>query len=577
MTQITTSWRKRTVFVFCVVMLLATLFTVPAQASAESTEVAVCTRLTESIATPGIGAQGGAGFGEYYVQTITGGTHFYLYDLDSQELIADIPFEGDGGSYKNNNANFGTEYYDPSDPMPLLYVSSAYDYRIIAFRIYQDEGIWTIEAVQVIEYPTINNNAGFYSCNVLLDNDNGYMYLTPLSKIYSDVNGNVQMFYKFEMPLLSDGDVVSLELSDAVETFSTDDYIFAPQGAIIKENKIYQVHGIGNAFLRVFDLHSKKFVATYKLFDNGYDAEPESITFYNGAFYSFDVYLRLWKIEICEGIPSGAEDGKVKVQELTDWELGSIDLSTGEETVSNKIARTSNRISTLGANKVIIEDPAHYSGDINPGTFYKWRVVWYNGNTCLGMASEQTTFATLTEFSVPHEADSFRLNIASVIRGVTEGTFQLSSFDGMDVKFFSELDSSNDGNAITRTLTNWELGSISPTTGTENNQVKIARTENCIFTLGAAKVTIDLPVHYTGATTDNTYYKWRIVWFNGDTCLGMASEQTDFAIVSDYTVPENADSFRLTIASVVNGITETVFPLDTFVTNGGITLHFITS
>lgn len=553
----------------CVVMLTVTLLTVPTQAftGRDGNEIISCTKLTEPFAILDVASQGGTNFGKYYVQTITGGANFYLYDIDSNSLIATIPFTGDGSAYKNNNANFGTEYYDPADPLPLLYVSSAYDYRIHVFRIYKVGSVWKAAVVQKISYPTINNANGFYSCNVLLDNDNGFLYLTPLSYIFTTLE-NEQHFYKFKMPKLADGNV-ELKITDAIDHCSVWDYIHAPQGAIIKDNKVYQLHGVSNAFLRVFDLTQKKYVKTYQLFNYGYNMEPESIGYYNGNFYSMDDSLEVWKISIQEADPIIQDVGTSKTVKLTNWEAGSVNPATGNESTSTKIARMADPVLTLGADKLIIETPKHHKGKTTDGTFYKWRVIWFKGSTCLGLASEQCDFTTFTEFAVPKEADSFRLAIADVYGGKTQSTFPVSKFisdGGMKVKLFTIDDTPNNEGEVIKALNEWEMGSFYAD-GTENNKTQIARTTDCISTFGANKLTVDMPVHWSGASTPKTYYKWCVQWYNGDICLGLASEQEDFATVAEYVVPENADRFRMKIASVVNGTTETTFPLAKFNAN----------
>ena len=380
-------------------------------------EIITCTKLTEPFAVLDVASQGGTNFGRYYVQTITGGADFYLYDIELNELLAVIPLEGDGSAYKNNNANFGTEYYDVSDPMPLLYVSSAYDYEINVFRFYVENDTWKVMKVQTISYPTINNEAGFYSCNVVLDNENDFLYLTPLSYIYTTLE-NEQHFYKFRMPKLSDGDI-ELTIADAIDHCAVWDYIHAPQGGLIVNGDLYQLHGVGNAFLRVFDFEQGKYIKTYKLFNYGYNMEPESLGYYNGTFYSMDDSLEVWKISIEEAEQSGRKEGTTKTVTLTEWEKGSINPATGKESTSTKIARMSNQVMTLGADKVIIETPKHYKGQ-GDGNFYKWRLIWYNGSTCLGLAAEQCDFTTFTEFEVPENADSFRIAIASVYGGKTQ-------------------------------------------------------------------------------------------------------------------------------------------------------------
>lgn len=557
-------------FIF-VVALLITIFPLPVEAFSgrDGDEIVTCTKLTEPFAVLDVASQGGTNYGRYYVQTITGGANFYLYDIELNELLAVIPLESDGSAYKNNNANFGTEFYSPTDVLPLLYVSSAYDYEINVFRIYQEDDVWKAMTVQTISYPTINNEAGYYSCNAVLDNANGYLYLTPLSYIYTTLE-NEQHFFKFSMPELSDGNI-ELTINDALDHFSVWDYIHAPQGAIIRDNKVYQLHGVSNAFLRVFDLEQERYIKTYKLFNYGYNMEPESIGNYNGCFYSMDDSLEVWKITIDDAEPVEQPTGSAKTLTLLDWESGSVNPANGNESTSTKIARMQGSALTLGADRLIIETPTHYLGAAD-GSFYKWRVIWFDGDTCLGLASEQCDFTTFTGFEIPDGADSFRLAIAAVYGGKTQNTFPVTTFinhGGMTVQLFTVDNTPQNQNEIDKNITTWELGSFN-LDGTETTKTNIARTTDIISTFGASGLVLDAPVHCSGYSTADTYYKWSVQWYNGDTCLGLASEQVNFDTVTSYAIPQNADGFRIKIASVINGTTEDPFPLNDFVGDGGV-------
>lgn len=535
-------------------------------------EEITCTKLTEPYEVLDVASQGGSNYGRYYIQTITGGAYFYLYDIETNEFLAKIPLNGDGSAYKNNNANFSSEFYCSTDELPLLYVSSAYDYEINVFRFYQENGVWKVMTVQTISYPSINNEAGFFSCNAVLDNANGFLYLTPLSNIYTNLD-NTQHFYKFDMPSLQDGNI-ELTLSDALWHCSVNDYIHAPQGEIIMGNKVYQLYGVGNAFLRVFDLSEERYIKTYKLADFGYNMEPESIGFYNGDFYSMDDSLEVWRISIESAEIQDEIFGTEKENHLTEWELGSVNPTTGGESSSTKIARMSEAALTLGADRLIIETPPHYLDGTRPGSYYKWRVIWFNGSTCLGLAEEQCDFTTFTSFAVPDNADSYRIAIAAVYRGKTQNSFPLSRFlnnGGLTTYLFTENTFVQSQNNLIENINDWEIGSFNAD-GTENTKTRIARMPECRSTCGADELIIDAPVYYSGLSTNDTFYKWSVQWYSGNTCLGLASEQSNFDTVTHYSIPANADSYRIKIAAVSNGVTVDPFPMSRFISHGGLTL-----
>ena len=574
---------------------------------AETTTIAQVTQLTNRIIPSGKVPQGGSNYGKYFLQTITGASYFYLYDLDLNELIATIPFTGDGGSYKNNSACFGTEFYDENDILPLVYVSSAYDYRTVAFRVYKENETWKVDQVQVIKYPTMDNDAGYFSCNVALDNDNGYMYLTPLKLVATTINGNQQMFFRYAMPTLADGAVVEMvdsasatgsgesgvKIFRPLDSIVTNGYTFCPQSALIINEKFYQIHGntSSHAVISVYDFETESYTTPYTLFDRGYELndlhnEPESLGYYNGSFYSFDVYGKLYKIDLVnESIQTQAEECERKISmTLTNWERGTFNLDTGAESSSSKVLRTPNYISTLGAEKLVISPPAHYSADVSAGTFYKWAVIWYSGTNpigtssvgtdpvFLGIGSEQYNFSTHKEFAVPDGADGFRIAVASVYRGKTN-VLSTSDLGELDIALYSKWDA-EDSLVMLNNSQTVEVGGITKAEGTFYYVAKIVRSANNISVVGYDKVIVQAPLHYTGTTTENSYYKWLIHWYdaNGNR-IGLAPEQVDYCTVTEFAVPATASYFRFCIASVKDGVTDQTFPLETFFADGGITLQ----
>lgn len=576
-------------------------------ATVETNTIAQVTQLTDRIIPSGKTPQGGSNYGKYFLQTIGGASYFYLYDLDQNELIATIPFTGDGSSYKNNSACFGTEFYDENDILPLVYVSSAYDYRTVAFRIYLENDTWKVMQVQVINYPTMDNDAGYYSCNVALDNENGYMYLTPLKLVATTINGNQQMFFRYTMPSLEDGPVVELvdsidaigSCEDGVTVFKplysvvTNAYTYCPQSALVIGGKFYQIHGntSSHAVISIYDFESETYETPYILFDRGYKLndlhnEPESLGYYNGSFYSFDVYGKLYKIDLINEniqIQAGEHERKISVK-LTNWERGTFNLSTGAESSSTKVLRTPNYISTLGADKLVISPPEHYSSDVSAGTFYKWAIMWYSGTNrigtssvgadpvFLGIGSEQYNFSTHREFDVPDGADGFRIAVASIYRGKTE-VLSAADFVELDIALYSQW-GEEDSLVVLDSSQTVEVGGITKADGTFYYVAKIVRSANDISVVGYDKVVVQAPLHYTGVTTENSYYKWLIHWYDASgNRIGLAPEQEDYCTVTEFTVPATATCFRFCIASVNEGVTDQTFPLETFFEDGGITLQ----
>lgn len=272
-----------------------------------------------SFSCRGSSCQGGAVYGQYFVQAEKGDGNpikvwFHIFDLEEGKKIASFSMKGDGGAYKNNNANFGTEFYDDSDPFPLLYISSAYDTRTVVIRIYREDDRWQAQQVQVIDYSQDFCNAnGFYSCNVLLDNENGFLYLTPINAEYTTPQCTKQWFYKFRMPKLADGEVVTLSRDNALGQRIETRYDFAPQGGCILNGKVYQVFGYGSSSkpgkLGVFDLASGRYETKINLNILGCDSEPESAGYYNGSIYFITVKGGVYRVTPNDYLPADGQAG----------------------------------------------------------------------------------------------------------------------------------------------------------------------------------------------------------------------------------------------------------------------------
>lgn len=413
--------------------------------------------------------QSGAIYGDYFVCTERGAkgndgaytVTFHIYDLKTNQRIATATMSGDYfhgqySQYKNNNSNFSTVFHHESDPFPLLYVSSAYDYRTVAVRIYQDNGVWKAEQMQIFDYyDAMHNDDGFYSCNVLLDNAGGYLYLTPIDQIYT-APADKQWFYKFEMPKYEPGTVVKITpdmaLTERIET----EYEYAPQGCFLMDGKIYQAFGLGsakyNGKLGVFDLATGKYEAKINLNRLGCAEEPEACAFYNGSIYICSVKGNIWKITPNAYIPPKdviAQDDMLLNTLLLntdkDWEVGFLKTPAssqgtflGQEICPNdKILRTG-LLDVQGADYIYIPTPEHFGSEHYSG-YYKWKVHWYGPNAQLGAtteesidfidyAEEQYDFDTTAKFYVPEGARYARICIASVFCGETQKIFQERTF-----------------------------------------------------------------------------------------------------------------------------------------------------
>ena len=161
--------------------------------------------------------QGGDCWGDYFFQFATNNSVVRIYNLFTKTLeqTLSIPTSQRGfvSNCHGNTAKFGTEYYDPEDLFPLMYVSTGYSSGgytgALVYRIVQHQGVFFITLVQTIKFPVVGNS----SWTEFIPADK-YAYLCYTSE---------RVIYKFEMPKLKDGDIILCRES-ALET-----YQFTPQ------------------------------------------------------------------------------------------------------------------------------------------------------------------------------------------------------------------------------------------------------------------------------------------------------------------------------------------------------------
>ena len=129
--------------------------------------------------------------------------------------------------------------------------------------------------------------------NFVVDSDNGLLYA-----IDTKSGDDCTTFFVFPLPELTAGEydeklecnVLSLMPEDALYTFDTP-YINTVQDAEYHDGKLYIVAGMANspveqpACMHVIDAVNKCRVAFFDLIGDGYVAEPEMISWYDGSFY----------------------------------------------------------------------------------------------------------------------------------------------------------------------------------------------------------------------------------------------------------------------------------------------------
>lgn len=276
------------------------------------------------------GGQDGAIFGSELFRLDTDGTGF-VYDLSALPLtdIANLPpkasFSLDRGAGITPHSNavcFGSEFYAPDDPYPLLY-SNVYNNYAAAedplhgvccvYRLQRCGGEITATLVQLIavgftEDPSLwkaseeHHGPRPYG-NFLIDREANAYYAFVMR---DDPLGT--RYFRFDVPSVHDGELdpvynvrkVVLKETDIRETFDMPQHRYI-QGAACHEGKIYSTEGFDHdtvnvPAIRIIDLAAKteRYIPLPPL---GIHEEPEMIDFHNGVCLYSDVAGNLYSAD----------------------------------------------------------------------------------------------------------------------------------------------------------------------------------------------------------------------------------------------------------------------------------------
>lgn len=204
-----------------------------------------------------------------------------IYDMESGNRIALLKFSGNknGLNYHCNNADFSNVFYNPDDEFPLIYVSQSTPRHISVGRISRVRKTYTIDVVQTIIFS--NENSIISSPDVVLDNDNGFMYA------YAYGREGLQL-YKYKIPDCHGGEEIILTDNDIIETFDIGNVSYR-QGATIRNGFLYMVDGVPNwgtdVYLRIVNLSNHSYSRINLTRACGVLWEPEDLFFYEGELY----------------------------------------------------------------------------------------------------------------------------------------------------------------------------------------------------------------------------------------------------------------------------------------------------
>lgn len=218
--------------------------------------------------------QGGALYGNYLFQFHDGLASVVVYNLETkttvQVLTPSVSIRTHAGS-----GGFSKEFYDESDPFPILYISSMYEDVVQAYRITGIEGEFSMELVQTL---ILNIPARYV--NITVDADNNRLVMFGYQKAsWSDSADNMSVICSCSLPSVKDGDIAI----NKVDNLFYIPFIYAEQGAFARFGKLYLSFGntISIAGMVVID-YVKKNVDTFVDFGVMGNWEPEAFCHYKG-------------------------------------------------------------------------------------------------------------------------------------------------------------------------------------------------------------------------------------------------------------------------------------------------------
>lgn len=255
--------------------------------------------------------QGAAAYGEYLFQFSAGGK-CDIYDLDQKCYIGQMTY--DGSDFQHCDvASFGAYKVDIKDEFPVIYVSGALvgEYGqnglIWVYRIIHHNDLWELKQVQLIKTPVIDD-VGICP-DALLSNADGCMWIMGWNSYIveptKDGSGAYLNFIKFKTPRLDDGLVdstgvrtVTLDLNDALTSFTVNNAHMIQQGACLRNQKVYVPYGEtseGYQGVDIVSLEEGRVVKNIDLMDTNVK-EPEAVFFYRGEMYVADQATTIKKI-----------------------------------------------------------------------------------------------------------------------------------------------------------------------------------------------------------------------------------------------------------------------------------------
>lgn len=253
-----------------IIPMVAALLTTTACRTLDFTNATV-EKIADLQGVPRQGYQGMAIYGDYVVSLQnTGQATIYRLHDDSLQLLRQFPLASNAKENHANVAFFGTERYDSKDDFPLLYVSQCSKQRYKGMKdVCFVERISLTEAPQLVQTIILDDPDGLFGYALQWIIDRKHNHLIGYGNTVENMGaGNRWRTMIFPMPRISDGPIVHLRPSDALDNYCIQDLDsrfpsnHIGQGACVIRDQMFIPIGLGTAqhpsILYVWNLRAKR-------------------------------------------------------------------------------------------------------------------------------------------------------------------------------------------------------------------------------------------------------------------------------------------------------------------------------
>lgn len=218
--------------------------------------------------------QGGAVFGDYFFQFYNTCDAIGIVDLLTGNTVQVIPLTPNANNHANTGG-FSSQYYDSSDPFPVLYISSQDEHTLYAYRITGNVGEWQATVIQQIVIPEC-----VYFPNVIIDTESNRGVIVGYAlNTWQSGDGNNLIVYCFDLPSVLLGNVTIPQ--SALYNKFTLPFLYANQGGTARDGKFYMTFGNTGSGLKIGGLvvvdYINKTMLSHVDFKVLGSLEPESI------------------------------------------------------------------------------------------------------------------------------------------------------------------------------------------------------------------------------------------------------------------------------------------------------------